>query len=154
MGKIKDTLEPIFRRRSRDSSREAYDRRLEARGYTHDNVQIVDPVPMSPPVGYKKQPSMVDIVREQVRQHHLQMELAAKGVETFEEADDFDVGDPDELPRTIYEMEENFDPPLRKPRIPTDVPEPAPNGAPAGGEAAKDREVEKTPPDPNVVPKA
>lgn len=103
---------PIFRRRARDTSREAYEEKRDRRGYTDDG-QIVDNTPVAPPVGYKKQPSMVDIIREQIRNHKLALDLDAAGVETFDEADDFDVGDPDDLPRSIYEMEENFDPPAK-----------------------------------------
>lgn len=106
---------PIFRRRARDTSREAYEEKRDRRGYTDDG-QIVDNTPVAPPVGYKKQPSMVDIIREQIRNHKLALDLDAAGVETFDEADDFDVGDPDDLPRSIYEMEENFDPPIRDDR--------------------------------------
>ena len=66
-----------------------------------------DGTPMEPPLGYKRQPTMVEIVREQIRSHHLAMLAMENDLETFEEADDFDVGD-DYDPRTAYEND--FDP--------------------------------------------
>lgn len=69
--------------------------------------EIPDPIPMAPPVGYRKQPSMAEIIREQIRGHRLAEEARAMGKETFEEADDFDVGD-DYEPSSPWE--EQFDP--------------------------------------------
>lgn len=71
------------------------------------NKLVPNPVPVSPPVGYQKQPSMVEIVREMVRSEKLRQEVMAADLETFEEADDFDVGD-DFDPSSPYE--EVFDP--------------------------------------------
>lgn len=74
----------------------------------NDRGELVpDPRPMAPPIGYKKQPSMVDIIREQIRLAGL--EAANAGFETFEEADDYDVGDED--PRSPYELEESLEVP-------------------------------------------
>lgn len=69
--------------------------------------EIVNPVPVAPPVGFRRQPSMVDIVRDMVRSERLRQEVQAAGMETFEEADDFDVGD-DFDPSSPYEVD--FDP--------------------------------------------
>jgi len=64
-------------------------------------------IPMAPPVGYVQQPSMIEIVRQQIRSEHLRLQALQAGMETFEEADDFDVED-DFDPSTPYE--ETFDP--------------------------------------------
>lgn len=77
-----------------------------------DGHEVVDSVPMAPPVGYEKQPSVTDRIRAMVQSELLRREAAEAGVETFEEADDFDVGD-DIDPSTPYE--ENFDPPPAPP---------------------------------------
>lgn len=69
--------------------------------------EIVSDVPMAPPVGYKKQPSMIDNIRALVRSEHLRQAALENDMETFDEADDFDVGD-DFDPRAPYE--ESFDP--------------------------------------------
>lgn len=58
-----------------------------------DGFEYLDDTPMAPPVGYKRQPSMFDIIREQVHMAKFQADLAAAGYETFEESDDFDIGD-------------------------------------------------------------
>lgn len=85
-----------------------------------------DPTPMAPPIGYKRQPSLFDQVRDMVRNAQLQNDLAAQGVETMEEADDFDVGD-DYDPRSPFEVDfdpgDNLTPLERAARVPADPPE-------------------------------
>lgn len=71
--------------------------------------EVPDPTPMAPPVGYVKQQSLAEQIREMVRSEKLRMEVEAQGLETFEEADDFDVGD-DYDPLSPYEND--FDPPI------------------------------------------
>lgn len=63
---------------------------------------VPDPTPMAPPVGYKKQPSMLDIIRDQVR--NVGREAERLGYESFEEADDFDVSDDPEI-SSPYEVD-------------------------------------------------
>lgn len=67
--------------------------------------EIVDPVPLAPPIGWFKQPSMFDQVREMVRGEHLRMAALASGAETFEDANDFDVDD-DIFPASPHEMDD------------------------------------------------
>ena len=69
--------------------------------------EIVSGVPVAPPVGYKKQPSMVEHIRNMVRSEMLRQAVEQGGFETFEEADDFEVGD-DYDPSSPYE--EQFEP--------------------------------------------
>lgn len=66
-----------------------------------------DPTPVAPPIGWHKQPSMHDIIAAQVRQALLDREVEAQGMETWEEADDFDVDD-DPFPQSPHEGD--FDP--------------------------------------------
>lgn len=77
----------------------------------NDRGELVpDPVPMAPPIGYRPQPSMVDIIRRQVQ---LASEEAKRmGAESLEEADDFDVGDEPEL-RSPYELDVESEVPIR-----------------------------------------
>ena len=76
----------------------------DERGY-----EIPDPNPMQPPVGYNPQPSLAQQIRQMILSQKLADEAAAAGLETFEEADDFDVGDDfDEERHSPYEG--NFDP--------------------------------------------
>lgn len=74
---------------------------------TPDGRELLDPTPMAPPVGYKRQPSLSEQIREMVRSERLAADLDGLGFETLEEADDFDVGD-DFDPSSPYE--EVFDP--------------------------------------------
>jgi len=60
------------------------------------------PIPMAPPIGYKKQPSMIDNIRDMVRRE-MSQQAAAAGMETFEEADDFEIDD-DYDPKSPHEM--------------------------------------------------
>lgn len=68
-----------------------------------------NPVPVAPPVGFVKQPSMVEHMRSMVRDELLRRELVSQGVESFEESDDFEIEDDPIDPSTPYE--EVFDPP-------------------------------------------
>lgn len=95
-------------------------RRLTAAG-----SEIPDPTPIAPPVGYKKQPSMVEIVRDMVRSERLRQEAEAGGFGSFEEEDDFDVGD-DLDPHSQWENE--FEP---------EIPLSAGSPADESGEAAE-----------------
>lgn len=85
-----DLEEEIFARTARGD-------RIDGRGR-----EIPDPTPVAPPIGYVKQPSLHEQIREMVRSERLAQEAAAAGFETFEEADDFDVGD-DFDPSSPYE---------------------------------------------------
>lgn len=71
--------------------------------------EIPDPTPMQPPVGYNRQPSLSEQIRAMVVSEKLRLEAQAAGLETFEEADDFDVGDDFEQERSSP-YEANFDP--------------------------------------------
>lgn len=89
-----------------------YLQKLKSRGLGPDGRQVPDGTPMAPPIGYKKQQSMVEIVREMVRSERLKQEAENAGAESFEDADDFDVGDdPDQLKSG---WENDFDPPVRE----------------------------------------
>lgn len=90
---------------------EEYLEKLTRIGLNEDGTEAVDPVPMDPPIGYKKQPSMVEIVREMVRSERLAQEARDMGHETFEESEDFDVGDDDGNMMPSPWVSE-FDPPL------------------------------------------
>lgn len=87
-----------YERFSNEDGRQVHD----ARGY-----EIPDDTPIAPPVGYKAQASLAEQIRAMVRSERLAIEAERAGYETFEEADDFDVGD-DYDPSSPYE--EVFDP--------------------------------------------
>ena len=73
------------------------------------NRELPDPVPLAPPVGWFKQPSMFDHVRDMVRGEHMRLYAESQGAETFEEASDFDVED-DLFPASQFEDADDFEP--------------------------------------------
>lgn len=91
----------------------------------------MDPTPIAPPVGYKKQPSMFDNIREMIHKERLQQEIDSAGYETMEEADDFDVGDPEDFhPETPYERHFDPVPPAPAPPAASTTPAATPPAAP------------------------
>lgn len=104
-----------------------------------------DPTPMEPPIGYNKQPTMMERVREMIR-NEVSMRARNMEAESFEEADDFDTGEDDIDPYSPYE--EGFEPVVRDSEIPATVaaaltpalaPEPSsPGGASPASAASPD----------------
>lgn len=83
--------------------------RVRARDIFLDDLgrEIPDPRPMQPPIGYKKQPSMFELIREATARE-VALYAAGREPETFEESDDFDIDD-DIDPSSPWEND--FDPP-------------------------------------------
>ena len=77
-------------------------------GTLNERGQLIpDPVPFAPSVKINQKPSLAQQIKEMVRSERLAMEAENMGYETFEEAEDFDVGD-DFDPASPYEND--FDP--------------------------------------------
>lgn len=108
MGKTSEAVSRFvqaFRRRPPRLSPEDYALKMLARGIDENGNFKVSSVPQEPPIGYKKQPSMIDIVHEAIRSERLSREADDAGFETFDEADDFDVGDDDGVQlRSVHEL--------------------------------------------------
>lgn len=132
-----------------------------------DGYEVLDPTPIAPPIGYKKSPSMFDLVRQQIRSEKLAQEAREQGLETFDEADDFDIPDDPVDPNTPFEemfdpgppppryrtAEEELDPrrPHRQPPPPTRSPDPQdtpPRNAPRSAGGVKGREAPREALDP------
>lgn len=64
-----------------------------------------DPVPIAPPIGYKREPSMMEVVKGMVLQEKVKRLQQELGADTPEEAEDFDVGEEDDSPSSLYEFE-------------------------------------------------
>lgn len=90
-------------------------RRPQHTDFMQAGKEFPDPTPVAPPLGYVKQDSLAKKMREMIMSEQLKAAAREAGVETFEEADDFNVGD-DYDPTSPWE--EEFDPPM--------APEPAP----------------------------
>lgn len=97
-------LRRIFR-----TSDEAYAAKLKAKRQTPGGGELNDATPMAPPIGFTKQISLHDQMREMIRSERLRQEAEAQGMDTPEEADDFDIEDDDE-PLSAYEYERYFEP--------------------------------------------
>lgn len=79
-------------------------KKKSAQRHDENGFEHLDPTPIAPPINFRRQPSMVDHIRNLVRSERLRQEAMAAGFETFEEADDFSVGD-DFDPTSPYEDE-------------------------------------------------
>lgn len=69
-----------------------------------------DPTPVEVPLHFRRPPTLQEQIKAMVR-GELSRHAADQGMESFEEADDFDVGDVDELPFSRHEltpMQEDF----------------------------------------------
>lgn len=102
--KLQNPHEPIPTTEKHGREHSPRERRLDEQGR-----EIVSPLPMEPPVGYQKRESMAEMVRRMVTSEHLRLAAEAAGAETFEESEDFDIGD-DYEPHSPWENE--FDPPI------------------------------------------
>lgn len=60
--------------------------------------------PVAPPIGWKREPSLIDLVRDMVKSENLRNHALSSGHETFDEADDFE-DDEDDSPHSPYEAE-------------------------------------------------
>lgn len=68
-----------------------------------DGKEYPDPVPMAPPVGYTQPPDIMTMIRTMIQSEQVRQRLAQEDMETFEEADDFDIEDDPVDPLTEYE---------------------------------------------------
>lgn len=132
-------------------------RRYDEQGRYHP-----DPTPIAPPVGYVRSPTIAEQIRTMVRSEGLRRHAELQGADTFEEADDFNVGD-DYDPRSPWEeqFEGEFSVPLTNqvpaPRDPADrnpptPPPPVQSAPPAagGGAGGLPNEAPPTPATPGV----
>lgn len=72
-----------------------------------DGSETPDPRPMALPVGFERPESIQDLIRRLVTDRAIRDQLEASGVESFDEADDFEVED--DFPMASP-YEETFDP--------------------------------------------
>lgn len=109
--------------------------------------EVVSSTPMSPPLGWTKQPTMVDHIRNLVKSEMLRQATEATGNETFDEADDFNIDD-DPIDHTvpmerIFEPESAPDPLPAKPAPAPVADAPPPPAAPLSSTAAPSQPAPK-----------
>lgn len=73
--------------------------------HNSEGAEVLDSTPMALPVGFTRPPTLQEQVARLVRSEAFRIAAEKNGIETFEEADDFD--DPDDDPTSPYE--EHFD---------------------------------------------
>lgn len=103
-------LEKFGLKRPRRMTAEEYAAKLIARGVGPDGHFVVSGTPLAPPIGYVKQPSLVEVVRDMVRGERLRQLAQEADLETFEESEDFEIDD--EAVQLRSQWENEFDPPL------------------------------------------
>lgn len=100
---------PVELRTKKRATQTQYEEKLLAKNLNYDG-SIRDPgVPIDPPVGWNPQPSLFETIRNLVRDENLRRDLEAQGLETFDEADDFDVPE-DPFPQSQYEVPSDLEP--------------------------------------------
>ena len=103
----------MFRKKNKLLSKEQYLKKMLSLGIDENGYAIMDSEPMAPPIGYVKQPSMFELVRDMVQSERLRHEALAAGFESLEEADDFDIGD--DAAEELYSGYENdLDVPIKE----------------------------------------
>jgi len=86
-----------------------YEQSVQSQFLDEHGRELPNPTPMSPPLGYKKQPTIAEQMRQMIKM--ASYEAAHAGAETEEEANDFEVGE-DMDPHTPYEHDFEIDPAL------------------------------------------
>lgn len=93
--------------------------------------EVMDPTPVAPPLGWTPTPSIIDHIRNLVRQE-MSRQAEEDGFESFDEADDF--SDDDDDPSSPYE--EQFEPSTGAPAAPA-APAPQSPQSPAPSAASE-----------------
>lgn len=96
--------------------------------------ELLDATPIAPPVGYVRQPSLTEQIRNMVRAEALRRAAEEQDFETWEEANDFDVDDAE--PRSIYEGDLEISDAEVLARYPHLAPQMAPQEPPASPPAS------------------
>lgn len=97
-------------------------------GIGPDGKEYPDPVPMSAEIGYEPPPDLMTMIRTMVHSEAAKHVLQQAGIETIDEADDFDIEDDPLDPLTPYEavfMPKAPPPTVEKVPVPSPVPEPS-----------------------------
>lgn len=119
--------------------------------YNNKHEEIPDKTPVEIPLGYEKPEPLESMIARMVRVHS--MEAVRQGLESFEEADDFNV-DEEEVPLSTYQqtqMQEEVPIERPKPKGKTPVGERRKQPPPAAPEGAGDeKEDDAEPPAPVV----
>lgn len=91
-----------------------------------DGREVVSPMPVAPPIGYQSEPSIMDRLSQMLEARLATLRGDDVLDESDEEANDFDVPDPEDFqPRSVYEIELLPEAPALRaeaPSVPVEVP--------------------------------
>lgn len=131
-----------------------YLKKLADKRQQPDGSEIPDPTVVEPPVGTIDQPTIMESVYNLIRQEKLRQGDTTMIPDSPEEADDFDIPDPDDLePHSRYEFEDGPQSPSDVPTEPEKTPATPPpaDGPPVPKPSPALQEVPLTPPQPKPV---
>lgn len=69
------------------------ERRVKQNGYDERGREVGDPKPVATPAGFRRPPTLQEQIRSLVRHENYQKLVDSGEIESFEDADDFDVDD-------------------------------------------------------------
>lgn len=75
--------------------------------WTQNGEELPDPTPLAASVPITPQKTIHEKVLDVLRSERWNEMMRAQGMETFEEANDFEVGDEDDLPPSMYEQSDD-----------------------------------------------
>ncbi len=103
-------------------------RKLKAKGLNAKGEEVPDKTPACIPIGYKNPPTLAEKIKSMVK-NELRIYAVHQGQETFEEADDFNIGDDvdptspyEDLPDGTMQEEEPVEKPVKEKKEPADTP--------------------------------
>ncbi|UDN67891.1 hypothetical protein [robinz microvirus RP_172] len=105
-----------------------FEQSVQALYLNADGHEMPNPVPLAPPIGYVKQPTIAEQIRRAIAAASAEARNA--GAETEEEANDFDVGE-DYDPTSPHENDFEMDPALEAMLALQSAPPAPPPAAPA-----------------------
>lgn len=113
-------------------------------GYDEDNREVLDQTPVEFPAGYQTPPTLQELIHRLVKNEQVIAAAKAEGMDTEEEADDFDVEEEDDMhfvgDHEFMDMEDEL--PIRDVELPDDT---SRTNTPSGGHEAKARDSERVP---------
>lgn len=99
-----------------------------------DGREVVSPMPVAPPIGYNSEPSIMDRLSQMLEARLAGLRGDDVLDESDEEANDFDVPDPEDFqPRSVYEIELLPEAPALRAEAPSVPVEVAASVPPPGG---------------------
>lgn len=85
------------------------DRKARAARFDDLGREIPDRTPVEMPLKWKRPPSIHEMIARAVRESHWEEKMRSQGMETFREADDFEIDGEEEAPFSQYQVNDMQD---------------------------------------------